>query len=172
MSAGEFMDLCEEHLAPGKKDALESVSLVPDKCDLRGITHSMSEWYSWETNLRNAVVHNADTPDGHECEKNVRQEKDAFSEILKGVQDAFAAADPMKREKALDRMRWDKVDGLESGHQFDFDKLCLYKIKIMILEKWMGREKRKGEDVLSSALNEIYGAEKNIPGNAQEIQQS
>ena len=53
--------------------------------------------------------------------------------------EAFAAENPLEREKLLDYGRWTKLEELELGHRFDFDVLCAYKLKLEILLKWKAR---------------------------------
>ena len=52
---------------------------------------------------------------------------------------AFNLTDPQERERSLDRARWNFLDGLEWSHAFNFEALCIYRCKLMILEKWAAR---------------------------------
>jgi len=86
--------------------------------------------------------------------------KDYFSEIDRGVQEAFSAKDPKLKEKILDNLRWKELDNLESGHQFDVTKLCIYKLRLMICEKWINRQIEKGETNLESIVEHFYNSHK------------
>ena len=39
---------------------------------------------------------------------------------------------------------------------FDFDKLCIYKIKLALREKWTERVKDKGEKNLGGVVERVY----------------
>ena len=57
------------------------------------------------------------------------------------VRAAFAAPNPVERERILDAARWDKLDELEVKNRtrFNFDTVCAYSIRIQIAEKWAAR---------------------------------
>ena len=57
------------------------------------------------------------------------------------VRAAFAAPNPVERERILDTARWNKLDELEAKNltRFNFDTLCAYAIRIQIAEKWAAR---------------------------------
>ena len=61
--------------------------------------------------------------------------------------------DPLEREKALDRARWAFLDGFEWSHAFNFEALCIYRCKLMILEKWAARRAGNAEDNLDHAAS-------------------
>ena len=54
---------------------------------------------------------------------------------------AFAAPNPVERERILDTARWNKLDELEVKNRtpFNFDTVCAYSIRIQIAEKWAAR---------------------------------
>ena len=57
------------------------------------------------------------------------------------VRAAFAAPNPVERERILDTARWAKLDELEEKNRtrFNFDTVCAYSIRIQIAEKWAAR---------------------------------
>jgi hypothetical protein len=57
------------------------------------------------------------------------------------VRAAFAAPNPVERERILDTARWNKLDELEVRNRtrFNFDTVCAYSIRIQIAEKWAAR---------------------------------
>ena len=72
------------------------------------------------------------------------------------------AADPLEAEKILDRMRWAKLDELEAGRQFDFDRVCIFKLKLLILAKYSGRTPDAGGAALDAILKRLNaGTEEN-----------
>ena len=57
------------------------------------------------------------------------------------VRAAFAAPNPVERERILDTARWTKLDELEAKNltRFNFDTLCAYAIRLQIAGKWAAR---------------------------------
>ena len=51
----------------------------------------------------------------------------------------------------MDRARWDFLESMEWNHVFDFDALCIYRCKLLILEKWAARRKGNAAEILDEA---------------------
>ena len=68
-----------------------------------------------------------------------------------------AVSDPVEREKAVDRIRWRMLDDLEAGHEFDFDGLCVYRLRLEILNRYRGRSVEKGRSNFNAAVDRIAG---------------
>ena len=148
-----FMDSCVDSLSPDEFQSLEALSADPgdlsDDC-------ALPEWNIWETVLRNQLVHKRIKP-GNGGEKYLHEEYDTFAEIIKGVQEAYLKSDPLERENYLDQLRWSELENLEVGHEFDFRKLCIYKIKLMLCEKRKSRSREKGSENYDDIIETIYG---------------
>lgn len=67
----------------------------------------------------------------------------------------FAAEDPLEREDLIDRIRWDYLDELEEGHFFDFDFLCVYRLRLELLAKLRNRSVEVGRRNFDAAVEEI-----------------
>ena len=67
----------------------------------------------------------------------------------------------MEKEKALDRARWDFLDGLDWQHAFDFAGLCIYRCKLLILEKWAARLAGNAAANLDAAADQAEKASEN-----------
>jgi len=75
-----------------------------------------------------------------------------FSEV-----DAFlpaaAAASPADREKAVDQIRWRKLEELDTDC-FDFNHLCIYRLKLLMAEKF-SRRNRDGKALFQQAVETV-----------------
>lgn len=70
------------------------------------------------------------------------------------VQEAFAAPNPLERERILDRARWEKLDEyarIFNLHGFSFDAVCAYCLKLQIAEKWAERSEKAAAGNLDRA---------------------
>jgi len=157
LSVGSFLELCSSWLDEKEMEELECLSLCPPDEDgpvlFSGEVSAF--WNQWETCARNRIARQRASRTDKDAGVYLREEKDFYSEVDRGVQDAYSIQNPLEREKALDCLRWNMLDNLESGHFFDFEFLCVYKLKLMIREKWSSRKKEQGEANFSSVVDEI-----------------
>ena len=149
----EFTAECRRWLTPEQQQLIGGLALVPDAVD-QNTNKTLRDWKVWEICLRNAIIRHRQGCPGS-TDDFTREEKDYFSEIDKGVQEAFAKGTPLDREDKIDQMRWCKLDELESGHDFDFEKLFIYKLKLLICEKRKSRDSVRGEEVFAETVERI-----------------
>jgi hypothetical protein len=152
----QFLEDCRNWLGKTEFSILEKLSLLPTESSAASGNSLAAAWYRWETCLRNRIARTRKSAFTAEAEDYTLPEEDFFSEVERGVQDAFALSNPLEREKLLDALRWTLIENLEAGHIFDFDRLCAYKLKLMLVEKWQGREQEKGVAGLDKVVDEIY----------------
>jgi hypothetical protein len=150
-----FLAACADWLDPSSMEKLGGLTLFPAADDSFPSDSAAVRWHAWETVLRNRLARQRAALADRDPAPMLRPESDVFSEIDRGVQDAYAMANPLERERSLDRMRWHRLDDLESGHLFDFDFLCIYKIKLMINGKWRERDFATGSANFDEAVRSI-----------------
>ena len=154
ISLDKFNDWCIGQVSDKDMELLDRLSLVPEADAVFPANTAAEKFRQWETSLRNRIaIHRA--PQGKDVHDYLHEEKGCFCEIDSGIQEAFALKNPLEREKYFDRMRWRALDDFESGHHFDFDKLCVYKLKLLLLEKWNERQVPQGEKNLDVMLEKI-----------------
>lgn len=134
MSTERFMEVCGSHLTDKQTTELEAVSSVPSDAYAFDQDSAPGAWNIFETCLRNRII-TARAGKNSEASRYMRSEKDFFSMIDRGVQEAFSRENPLEREKRLDAVRLQFLDDLEGKYRFDFNALCVYKLKLMIFEK-------------------------------------
>ena len=157
----KFNDWCIGQISENDQKMLNELSLVPGEEQDFPTNSAAARFQDWETCLRNRIAaHRA--PQGKDIHEYLHDENGCFCEIETGVQEAFALKNPLEREKYFDRMRWHALENFESGHHFDFDRLCVYKLKLMLLEKWNERQTPQGEknlDVMLEKIDDSYNDE-------------
>ena len=74
---------------------------------------------------------------------------------------AFAAPNPVERERVLDTARWTKLDELEAKNvtRFNFDTLCAYSIRIQIAEKWAARNAGNSAEGLDRTVSSVRASD-------------
>lgn len=150
----EFAALCAEWLGGREMAVLASTSLVPDggKAPAGSLA---AKWKDWETCLRNRIAKQRVSVNKTDAAPFIRPGGGFYSEIESGVQNAFAKGTPLEREETLDRLRWRAVEDFETGHIFDLDRLCAYKLRLAINAKWRGRSIEPGRDNFESIISAV-----------------
>ena len=147
----DFSAACADCISPKQAEILKSLSLVPGA----GV---MPEWEEWETMLRNRLAGRRSKA-VENSGRYIREEKDFFSEIEHGVQEVYLKDNPLERENFLDTLRWNRLEDIEAGHEFDFTKLCVYKLKLLLCGKRAARDRVQGEENYDRIVAHIYGAD-------------
>ncbi len=155
LTTEEFMSACGNWVSKSELATLERLGLVPSP-ELAAAGGMAEKWNDWETALRDQLVRTRAGRSADAIDKYVREGCDWYSEIERGIQEAFSRPNPLAREQAIDSLRWKQLDDLETGHQFDIDFLSIYKVKLMLMEKRAGRDAGRGRENLEKIVDEIY----------------
>lgn len=159
-TVASFTALCAEHLSPEEMKILNDLSLLPPEGSLKNTAPGSfaSKWYEWEIYFRNRIAKLRSLALHRGLNEFFRPQKEnlMISEIDRAVTEQILSSEPAAKEKALDDLRWGKLDELELGHYFDLDLLCTYKLKLLIREKWLKRDLDKGRKNLNEIVDKIY----------------
>lgn len=160
----KFLYFCSSYFRGKRMDLLRTLSLRPATEDpaASGLLQSFSPrslpraYSRWETALRSSLakIRSAKFPGRGASERVGGYETDADSAARK----AYSAADPLERERILDRARWDKLDELARAghsHAFNFDAVCAYSLKLQIAEKWTARKEAEASGNLDRAADAV-----------------
>lgn len=158
LSLDKFIESCADWLDDADLKLLDLVSLVPDEQCCCPTDSAVCRWNQWETCFRNKVAKVRGSKLNKDISEFVRHEDDFFSEIDRFAQDATAAKNPLEAEKLMDQSRWKALDNLEACHEFDIDKLCVYKLKLMLCEKWTQRDQTIGRENFGKIVDAVYSA--------------
>ena len=147
-----FLHSCAQMIPEKTVNQLSGLKLLPEKKTSLGSSSSAEKWYQWETDMRSKLAKFRAVSLGREQKSSQGIE---FSDIDRSIEEILSVPNPAEREKMLDGLRWKALEDLEFGHNFDFDSLCIYRIKLMLLEKWVGKDQRKGLENLEATLDKI-----------------
>ena len=84
-----------------------------------------------------------------------------FEEALK-VDNILADKDLVSREKGLDDLLWDKIDGLSTFHYFDIEAVLAYIAKLHIVTRWLNLDEEVGRDVFRRLLKDVRGTYRGV----------
>ncbi len=58
---------------------------------------------------------------------------------------------PLEEETQLIKWQWDKLEELSLGHYSDFGALAIYKLKLLLLERWWSFDQEQGFAIFLNA---------------------
>lgn len=136
----EFLALCAEHLAVADRDAMDALD---DPTAVSG-HRFVAAWRAVDTQLRNAVARARARRLRMDAGPYLREHEGFDPPIEKAVDEAFGAASPIDRERALDRMRWNLLDELAGLDEFAGSALLAYREKLRLAERWAAMDETRG----------------------------
>jgi hypothetical protein len=144
----DFLAQCAAQLNPTEVSCFVDVGLIPR---VTAASPVEARWNEYETYLRNALVRIRATRQHRDPTVYSRLEHSAFGGIEAAVRDAYNR-DPIRLEEQLDRLRWQFLDDLVVGHEFDFTAVFVYRVKLLLLEKRSGLDAATGQRRLDEAV--------------------
>lgn len=92
---------------------------------------------------KNNISFTAPEPDGDYCDADHT------------VAEAALCTDPLAREELIDKLRWAKLDELNLENKLNFDALCIYRLKLAIVNKYVPFSSGKGAVNFTGVLEKI-----------------
>ena len=145
-SSAQFLDQCRPHLKAAEMAALEHAEIEP-RAEARSATEA--EWQAFDAYLRNRIAVARGARAHADARPWLRGETAVFPGLNRAVDEAFTAATPLARERALDTLRWQHLDDLQAQQAFTFEALVAYRLKLLLAEKWAGQDMARSEAALA-----------------------
>ena len=154
-----FLSGCAAFLENGEMERLEAATLaVPEKAPDSSESGADAAFIRFEMTLRNTLaLLRASRISGGE-NQNWKREQESWEMAASTLASAaFQEKNPREREFILDKGRWEFLEEMERDHEWDFDGLLIYFLKLQILEKW---EARTLENAVPNLENAVLESEK------------
>lgn len=74
----------------------------------------------------------------------IARKEGAEASALETLSFAFITGNPLEEELQLIQLQWNELEALAAGHYSDLDALILYKMKLLLLERWWSFNQEKG----------------------------
>jgi hypothetical protein len=87
---------------------------------------------------------------GVDAERWLRPEPDVWPSLQREVDEALSQDDPLRRQRALDEVRWRQLDDIVQGHQFSFGALVVYKLRLALVERSLETGSEQGRKLLEA----------------------
>lgn len=144
LDSAAFLERCRSELSAAQFARLERAALCPASDAAPPVAETEQRWQAWETYLRNTVVRVRVARQKLDPGPWLRPETDVFPSQTREIEEILAKDDPAARELALDETRWRRLDELASGHMFDLDALVIYRLRLLLVEKWTALDDDEG----------------------------
>lgn len=146
-----FLDLVKGNLDETHARQLESIEPIPNGtgcCDIE------RHWLAWETYVRNIMLRER-TDSAELVHRWHRHEDDVFPGVRRLVEEALNHENPLVRERLLDELRWNMLEGLRVTNEFDFGALVIYRLQLFLAEKWAGQDMELGMENLNRLVDKL-----------------
>ena len=132
-SVDEFLGMCTGDLNETQMETLKKVDLYPE-FDPKSVSSEL--WISWERYLRNFLTETRALKQKEDADLYKKELIDVFPSDRRQFEELMNNSDPAERERGFDNLRWKRLEDCKVGHNFDFNALAVYKLMLMLVEKW------------------------------------
>jgi len=154
LSYPDFLEACSHELNKNDIDILAELSIEPS-ADTDDKLPFLKEWKIFNRSLGNELVKTRAAKKGKDPNRYLRGDNGIDPFIAPLTHWAVNQDSPMEAELYLDRVRWDKVEEIKTGHYFDMEYLAAYGLQLKILERWHRINSVDGVKVLEGLTEKI-----------------
>ncbi|MBF0320027.1 MAG: DUF2764 family protein [Nitrospirae bacterium] len=149
----DFMKLCSLHLAKDDLDILHTAALHGVAANAGG-PGVLNEWYRWNEKLSQTLASlRKERISLKRAVSGDYAREPAYSPIAHIAGSAFREASPLMADEILTKARWDFLTHLEFGHYFDIERLLIYLLKLLILQRNASFNKDRGETLVMHIID-------------------
>ena len=134
------------------------------------------EFFLFDLNVRNAKVKYLNKALGREANRDVLTfGEDAAPKVLEATEKefeeaaaleaVFAQADILSRERGIDDLMWDKINGLTTFNYFDINAILGFITKMNIVARWYRLDEQTGREMFKKLVDEVRGTFKGVEYN-------
>lgn len=107
-----------------------------------------------ERHLRNTLARTRAARLGIDAAAWLREEETWSYEALLAVEEAYAHANPLERERALDRVRWRQAEAAAGTDPFALPAVLSYGVRLALAARWAGLDSERGRQVLEAHVQQ------------------
>lgn len=144
LSYSNFLEQCAQELSPRETEELKE-ERIP----------LLKKWKIFDISLRNELVRTRAVKKGKDPNNYLRASDGIDPFIAPLAHWAVNQDSPMDAERYLDRIRWEKIEEIKTGHYFDTEYLAAYGLQLQILERWDRINSGDGMKILEGLTEKI-----------------
>ena len=162
ISPEAFLDGCRQHLSKRHFEAVRQVM----EGRLEEADHPLlQEWRNRETQLRNTLVRVRAGRLDRDPKPFLREQAGADPAVDKTVADAYPRGNPLEREKALDRLRWNQAEAEAGYDPFTGRAMLAYALKLRLAARWAAFSDEEGRRKLEALVEHEPGNDRTGEAN-------
>ncbi len=156
IDVAEFDVLARAQLSPAEFETLQQCTLAvgSDPTESEGKPPVQVAIIRFEQYLRTRIAKRRSMQEDDQVAQ-LPDPIEYFGEVDLGIAQVASAPDPAERERIIDQIRWRHLDDLETGHDFDLEQLCIYRVRLCILDKYRHRDATNGRKIFDAAVDRI-----------------
>lgn len=131
-SFAEFRRQCRLHLRPSHFEAVCALTRTTQ----RSSHPFIAAWRELDTQIRNSVARFRAEKHKRDAGPYLRGNPPFSGAVHQAVDHAFSLANPLQREEALDRFRWQQLEAMAGFDMFSIHALLAYGLKLTLVERW------------------------------------
>ena len=156
-----FVDECRRILVD--QDRLEFDALMEGRIDDVRTPFGRS-WIDSDRQMRNAIARARAIRSGVDEKKYIREHGGFRVDIESAVDDAYSRPNPLERELALDRFRWNLADELSRHDPFGLATILAYGVKLEINAHWQSLTPEGGAASLERLVGVVGVSSEEVSG--------
>ena len=147
ITAERFLDLCRTWLSGASAGAAEALMTgTPSEHPF------VKAWRGKDTLLRNAVAKARARAAGTDPGSWLRPVQEDDTQIAHLVEEAFQQPDPLRIERALDRVRWTVAEEMLGLDLMDVNAVLAYAVKLSLALRWADLDTGRGREVFDACV--------------------
>ena len=111
-------------------------------------------WRELDAQIRNQVAALRAARRKVEAGPFLRPDVPFSADTAKAVSDAFALPNPLQRERAIDRFRWDQIERIQGFDMFSINAILGYAVKLQLVDRWASLSDERGRTRASDLIEQ------------------
>ena len=167
---GKLPLTCEEFLSDARRllsgsDFRMIEQLLKDDDSAVGTGNAAAlAWTGFQRHFRNEIAWFRAHQAHQDPFKSVRGTKENEPFLREAVHEASRMPDLLEAQRSLDRVSWEFLDDLSSGHYYDLEFLICYGLKLRILERHHQYRSSKGAEAFEAMKTMELPVDWAVPG--------
>lgn len=120
------------------------------------------EYITFDRNLRNILTYFIASSQDKKAEDYQIGEMDKGIDEFEKIKSAYAISNIIEREKAIDKIRWNKINEIVCFEYFTIDNILAFLAKLKIIDRWSKMDKTEGARLFEQFVQEVRGTFKGI----------
>lgn len=159
LTGAEFLARAARYLPEHELEVMSAITLAPGPEEAAASPSPLLRRYAaWSASLRLELARLRAERAGRTFEAGGLADVPVDANALAAARSAFSAASPLDGELELEGRRWAFIDGLSPIQTFDFDGLCAWRLKLLILERLSRLTTERGEIGYRAVYSAILAA--------------